>query len=123
MNVEIELHTLCFDVLQVHVLGKIHTREPSNRLAVVDNKRACERERRSVTTYDINWMRYGILPEISPSIHARADVLRVDCTFFVARIALNYCMHVRTGWRQPELLTFIAIFVLTHSSATRVSVI
>jgi hypothetical protein len=65
-NVEIELHMLCFGVLQVHVLGKIHTREPSNGLAVVDNERACERERRTVTTFSMNRMRYVFLPETFP---------------------------------------------------------
>ena len=61
---EIELHTLCFGVLQVHVLGEIHTYDPSHGLAVLDNEGACEQERRTVTTYYMNLdMRRVLLPE------------------------------------------------------------
>jgi hypothetical protein len=44
-DVEMELHILCSGVLQVHVLGQIHSRDPSNGPAVVGDERACERER------------------------------------------------------------------------------
>lgn len=63
-NVEIELHTLCFGVLQVHVLGEIHAYDPSHGLAVLDDEGACEQERRSVTTYYMNLdMECVLLPE------------------------------------------------------------
>ena len=37
-NVEIELHTLCLGVLQVHVMGEIHTCDPSHGLTFVDKR-------------------------------------------------------------------------------------
>jgi hypothetical protein len=95
-NVVIELHVICFGVLQVRVLGQIHSLDPPNGLTVAGDRRSCERERKSATTCDMN-LEVCVPSRKFPSVHARADGLESrSCTFSVACITLNYSMHEST---------------------------